>query len=107
MLNKEIAIKQVKSFLHDCKTIGLNINKVIMFGSAARDDMNEWSDIDIMLVSDNFTRNPFDNIKQYSRINIKYPDIDTHPFPTDYFIESDPFIEEIKRTGIEINLDEK
>ncbi|OGU12725.1 MAG: hypothetical protein A2X61_10040 [Ignavibacteria bacterium GWB2_35_12] len=105
MLNKELAIKQVKSFLHDCKIIGLNINKVIMFGSAARDDMNEWSDIDIMLVSDNFTRNPFDNIKQYSRININYPDIETHPFPTDYFIESDPFIEEIKRTGIEINPD--
>jgi uncharacterized protein len=105
MLNKELAIKQVKDFLNDCKNIGLNLNKVVLFGSAARDNMNEWSDIDVLLVSDRFTSNPFENIRQYSRINIKYPDIETHPYPTDYFLESDPFIEEIKKTGIEINLD--
>jgi hypothetical protein len=55
-----------------------------------------------MLVSDKFSLNIFENIKLYSKINVKYPDIETHPFPTDYFNESDPFIEEIKRTGIEI-----
>ncbi|MCL5990571.1 MAG: nucleotidyltransferase domain-containing protein [Bacteroidetes bacterium] len=105
MPTREQAIEQVKSFLKDCKSIGLDIKKTIMFGSAAKDEMNEWSDIDIMLVSDNFTLNTFENIRKYSRININYPDIETHPFPTNYFIESDPFIEEIKRTGIEINSD--
>lgn len=106
MLNRELAIEQVKSFLRDCKSIGLEIQKVIMFGSAARDQMNEWSDIDILLVSNHFSLNTFENIRKYARINTKYPDIETHPFPTDYFVESDPFIEEIKRTGIEINSDE-
>ncbi len=102
MLNKTIAIEQVKKILNDLKDIGFEMNKAILFGSSARDDMNEWSDIDLMLVSDKFALNIFENIKLYSKINIKYPDIDTHPYPTDYFINSDPFIEEIKRTGIEI-----
>ncbi|MDP2362456.1 MAG: nucleotidyltransferase domain-containing protein [Ignavibacteria bacterium] len=103
MLNKATAIEQVKNFLNDLKNIGLELNKAILFGSSARDEMNEWSDIDLMLVSDKFTLNVFENIRLYSKINVKYPDIDTHPYPTDYFMSSDPFIEEIKRTGIEIH----
>lgn len=102
MLNRSIAIEQVKSFVKELINIGLELNKVIIFGSTARDEMNEWSDIDLMIVSDRFSNNIFDNIKLYSKINIKYPDIETHPYPTEYFNESDPFIEEIKRTGIVI-----
>lgn len=97
--HKELAIEQVKSFLKDCKSIGLELKKAVLFGSAARDEMNEWPDIDLMLVADSFTHNVFDNIKKYSRINIKYPDIETHPFPTSYYIQSDPFIEEVDKTG--------
>jgi predicted nucleotidyltransferase len=102
MLNRTLAIEQVKHFLNNVKNSGLEFNKAILFGSSARDEMNEWSDIDLMLVSDKFSNNIFENIKLYSKININYPDIETHPFPLDYFNESDPFIEEIKRTGIEI-----
>lgn len=103
MLNRKLAIEQVRNFLKELQNIGLNLNKVILFGSSVRDEMSEWSDIDLLLVSDNFSLNFFENIKQYSKINIKYPDIETHPYPTDYFNESDPFIDEVKRTGIEIN----
>jgi uncharacterized protein len=103
MLNKALAIEQVKNFLNEVKNIGLVLNKVILFGSSARDEMNDCSDIDLLLVSDNFSLNFFENIRLYSKINIRYPDIETHPYPTGYFLESDPFIEEIKRTGIEIS----
>jgi uncharacterized protein len=102
MLNRILALEQVNSFLNELKNIDLELKKAILFGSSARDEMNEWSDIDLMLVSDKFTTNIFDNLKLYSKINIKYPDIDTHPYPTNYFNESDPFIEEVKKTGIEI-----
>ena len=102
MLNKVLAIEQVKHFLDEIKNTGLVFDKVFLFGSAARDEMHEWSDIDLMLVSKKFSDNIFENIKLYSKINIKYPDIETHPFPYDYFKQSDPFIEEILRTGIEI-----
>ncbi|RLD91197.1 MAG: hypothetical protein DRJ13_17595 [Bacteroidetes bacterium] len=32
---------------------------------------DEWSDIDLLLISDQFGDNIFDNLKLYSRINIK------------------------------------
>ena len=102
MLNRTLAIEQAKAFINECISIGLEMTKVILFGSSARDEMNECSDIDLLLVSDKFTLNFFDNLKLYSKINIKYPDIETHSYPTYYFNQSDPFIEEIKKTGFEI-----
>ncbi len=103
MLNKADAIKQAKSFIKETQASGLNFRRVILFGSSVRDEMHEYSDIDILLVSDKFTDNPIENIKLYSKINIKYPAIETHPFSTEYYQKSDPFIEEVKATGLIIH----
>jgi predicted nucleotidyltransferase len=54
MANREIAIKTAKSFIDECKAKGLVFRKVLLFGSAAKDQMHEWSDIDLLLVSDLF-----------------------------------------------------
>ena len=58
--------------------------------------------IDLLLISDQFNENVFDNLKLYSKINIKYPLIETHPYPTKYYYEGDAFIKEISKDGIEI-----
>jgi hypothetical protein len=36
-------------------------------------------------------------------ITKNYLDIDAQTFPTEYFYKGDPFIQEILRTGIDIN----
>jgi len=82
---------------------GLNFYKVFIFGSVAKNMMHEWSDIDLVLVSDQFGENVFDNLKLYSKINIKYPTIETHPYPTNYFRTGDDFINEIIKESIEID----
>jgi hypothetical protein len=64
--------------------------------------MHEWSDIDLLLISDQFNDNVFDNLKLYSKININYPIIVTHPYPTDYFLSGDSFINEAVKESIEI-----
>jgi len=102
MVNREIAIKTAKSFIKECKSNGLIFYKVFLFGSAAKDKMNEWSDIDLLLISDQFNDNVFDNLKLYSKVNIKYPIIETHPYPTSYFKNGHSFINEIMRESIEI-----
>ena len=102
LVTREIAINTVKSFIHDCKIAGLTFYKVFIFGSIAKDTIHEWSDIDLLLISDQFNDNIFENLKLYSRINIKYPIIETHPYPTNYFIEGDSFIDEIMKKSIEI-----
>jgi predicted nucleotidyltransferase len=102
MVTKESAIDTAKSFINDCQATGLNFHKVLLFGSAAKNSTHEWSDIDLLLISDQFSDNVFENLKLYSKINIKYPVIETHPYPTKYYYEGDDFIKEISKEGIEI-----
>ena len=40
------------------------------------------------------------NNKMTSKINIKYPFIEIHHFNNDYYKNSDPFLDEINKTGI-------
>lgn len=103
VMTREIAINTAKSFVNDCKMTGLNFSKVAIFGSVAKNQMHEWSDIDLLLISDQFSDNIFENLKLYSKINIKYPLIETHPYPTQYFKDGDSFIDEIVKNSIEID----
>lgn len=102
MAQREFAISTIKSFVKDCERTGLHFDKVLLFGSYSREQANEWSDIDVLLISSQFSRNTMQNLKLYSKVNIKYPLIETHPYPTDYFIAGDPFLKEITKTAIEI-----
>ncbi len=102
MATKSTAIDLAKSFINDCQSNGLTFTKVMLFGSAATGSTHEWSDIDLLLISDQFSDNIFDNLKLYSKINIKYPSIETHPYPTNYYEEGDDFIDEISKSSIEI-----
>ncbi len=102
MVTREIAIETAKSFINECLTAGLTFHKVLLFGSVAKNQIHEGSDIDVLMVSDQFGDNVFENLKLYSKINIRYPIIETHPYPTDYFNEGDAFIDEISDYAIEI-----
>jgi uncharacterized protein len=103
MVTRETAINTAKSFVKDCKLNGLTFYKVFIFGSVAKGNMHEWSDIDLLLISDQFSENVFDNLKLYSKINIKYPIIETHPYPTNYYKNGDSFIEQVTKDSIELD----
>ena len=103
MVTRETAIDTARSFIRECKMNGLSFYKVLIFGSVAKGRIHEWSDIDLLMVSDQFSDNIFENLKMYSKINIKYPLIETHPYPTNYFLNGDGFINEIIKESIEIN----
>ena len=102
MVTRESAIKKARQFINDCQLNGLTFKKVLLFGSAAKDMTHEWSDIDLLLISDQFNENVFDNLKLYSKINLKYPEIETHPYPSSYYNAGDAFINKISKEGIEI-----
>ena len=104
MLTRNAAIKTVKNYAKEINKTGVNLRKVILFGSFAKGTQHEWSDIDVALVADDFTGVGILDTPRFSRINLQAPYIRIEPitYPTDYFRESDPFIEEIINTGIEI-----
>ena len=103
MFTQETAINMINKFVEACRQKEILFNKVILFGSVANGKAHEDSDIDVALVSDQFTGNPFSDWHLLSPINIRFAEIEPHPYSSEYFELGDPFIEEIKKTGIEIN----
>ena len=102
MLTREIAITQAKAFVEACLQQGILVDKAILFGSVAKNQIRDYSDIDLALVSSQFSNNFIKNNKFTSKINIKFPLIEVHHFNNVYYQNGDPFIEEIKAMGIEI-----
>ena len=104
MLTRNAAIETVRNYAHEIKERGINLRMVFLYGSFAKGTQHEWSDIDVALVADEFTGFTFDDKKLFPYIGIKDPyiRIETKTYPTEYFNQGDPFIEEIKKTGIEI-----
>ena len=102
MSKRETAIETVKKYIRYCRMLNVNIDKAIMFGSYANNSVTKYSDIDVALVSDDFTDFPLADRKKIVKANIHFSMIDPHTFSKKYFSKGDPFISEIKKTGVEI-----
>ena len=94
----------MKHFAEEVKKQGVNLRGVILFGSYARGEQQKWSDIDVALIADEFIGVGFEDIKHFINATIQKPffAIEPHTFNTKEFEKGNPFIEEIKRTGIAI-----
>jgi predicted nucleotidyltransferase len=73
---------------------------VYLFGSYARGNAREYSDIDLAVVSDNFEGSRFFDKKKLNKYILKTSvDLEIHPFKTEDFTEDNPFVKEILQTG--------
>jgi uncharacterized protein len=99
------AVELVKQFVKELKDKGLHLRKVYLFGSYARNERRQYSDIDVALVADEFESIAFLDLKYFIDISIKkpYTMLELHTYNTAHFQAGDPFIdEEIKPKGIVI-----
>ena len=106
MLTQRTAIDTVRDYAREINNSGcVALKNVILYGSFAKGTQHEWSDIDVALVADEFEGLPNDHY-YFASIAIKKPyvRIEAVTYPTDYFREGDPFIEEIKKEGIVIRV---
>ncbi|MFA4922771.1 MAG: nucleotidyltransferase domain-containing protein [Ignavibacteriaceae bacterium] len=103
---KEYAIKKAKELAFILTKNGVKLHSVFLFGSFTNNELvnHEWSDIDIALVSDNFSGSRFDDNKRILPFVITVdPRIESHPFTLADF-ENSPFArDEIVAKGIKIN----
>lgn len=104
MVTQQAAIEKVKSFIKEVGEQGVHLNRAILFGSVARNQQNEFSDIDVALVADDFTGVGFVDIKRFVKALRNHYIIQPKTFSTEDFKNGDAFTEEIIRTGIEINI---
>ena len=100
-VTKDLAVQLAKQFAVLVRNEFDNNAKVYMFGSAARDEMDDDSDIDIAVVSEVFTDDVVSNrvVLMGLAQTISW-DIEPHPIIAEYMIKTTPFTEEIKSDGI-------
>ncbi|MCK6468320.1 MAG: nucleotidyltransferase domain-containing protein [Candidatus Brocadia sinica] len=97
---------KVKRFLDLTSASGLHMEKAILFGSYAKGTASRWSDIDIALVSKDFTGVGIYDRKRINPFLVKVDSrIEPHPFRPEDFNEDDPFVKEILKQGIEVSCD--
>jgi predicted nucleotidyltransferase len=105
MLTQKSVIKHIKELAGEIRLSGIHLRKVVLYGSYATNTQHKWSDIDIALVADEFKSIGFEDVKLFSSLLIKRPDLDIQPrtYNTrDFSPDKDPFVEEILKNGIEI-----
>jgi len=92
----------IKRFI-DLANADLRLEAVYLFGSNAKGNAHEWSDIDLAIVSPDFTGDSFDDSKKLFPYILKVDSsIEVHPFRSDEFSADNPFVEEILGTGIRV-----
>ncbi len=102
MVTQQGAIETAQAFVRDCAKGGMLFDKVLLFGSYANGTAHKDSDIDLLLVSPLFNDDVLANLRLYSKININYPIIETHPLSSSRLLEADEFVQKVKKEGIEI-----
>ena len=107
MLTQKSAIEKVILFAKQVCESGVFLNRVILFGSYDKYTQHKWSDIDVAMVADNFKGSGYYDVALFGKTLIKKPfrTIQPKTYNTrDFRPSKDPFVEEILRTGIEIQM---
>jgi uncharacterized protein len=95
--------KTVKSYLAQLERIGIHVQQAILFGSYASGKNDEWSDIDLAIVSNDFAGNRFEDRNKIRKITLQVnSDISPMPYRPEDFNDSDYFVKEILKTGIRL-----
>ena len=103
---KDNAIQKAKQLIGLLKSNGIDVSEAYLFGSAALNKSNKYSDIDIAIVSDEFTGVPFYDIRKISKFR-RLVDLrlEVHPFSLNDILDDPPlFFVNIKRKGIPVVL---
>jgi uncharacterized protein len=79
------------------------IEAAYLYGSQVRGTAMPWSDIDLALISADFSDNLFQERLALMRLAAKIDDrIEPHPFTPERFNINDPLVSEIRRTGVQL-----
>jgi len=106
-MNKKIDKKKVYQIIHQYLEVlrenNLNYAKVYLYGSYAQGNYKKDSDIDLAIVSDDFSGDVIEDqfllMKLRRKVDLR---IEPHPFLIEEFSTDDPFVKTIIETGEEI-----
>ncbi len=99
MVRRKNIDNEIHGFLAALNSNGFIVKKAILFGSMAKGNPHEHSDIDLAVWSDCFTDNYFFNVEKTASLKRQFKNIELHPFSVCETADTNPFIEEICATG--------
>jgi len=95
--------RTINRYLAALKENSIPIKTAVLFGSYATGKYQNWSDIDIALVSDIFSGNRITDKDKIRAITLSISsEIEVLPFAPQDFTSSNPFANEIISTGIKL-----
>jgi uncharacterized protein len=101
-MDKKQARNIAKKYIRYLRKNNFNVEKVYLFGSYARGSFKEDSDIDLAVVFQEYS-DGFDMQVQLLKLRRNFDTrIEPHPFRSSDFISSNPLVNEILSTGLQI-----
>lgn len=74
-----------------------------LYGSFARGTSNKWSDIDVAIISPDFSDDLFEERLKLMKLAASIDDrIEPKPFKKEFFDPNDPLVDEIQKNGIQL-----
>lgn len=93
----------IENYISVLRDNNIPIKNAYLFGSYANGNSNEWSDIDIALISDSFEGIRIKDKDKIRRITLSVSsNLEILPFRPDDFSTENPLAKEILETGIKL-----
>lgn len=84
-----------------------NISRAFIYGSYAKGTAGKWSDIDIAIISPDFSTDLFEERLALMKLALKVDDrIEPSPFRPEDFNIDNPLVSEISTSGIEVSTEQ-
>jgi predicted nucleotidyltransferase len=101
--SKDAIRRIIRTYIGVIAKNNINVEKVYLFGSYARGTAVDDSDIDIAIVSDDFSGDRFADRRRVVPLRRKIDRrLEPIPYRPENFKENDPLVVEILKNGIEI-----
>jgi uncharacterized protein len=95
--------RSIKRFLAAVK-VQKRVDRAYLYGSQIGGGASTWSDIDLAVISADFSEDLFEERLSLMRLAAEIDDrIEPWPFTPESFNLNDPLASEIQRTGIEVD----
>ena len=100
--SKDKLNKIINSFLEEIQK-KYRIDNAYLYGSFAKGTFNKWSDIDIAIVSSDFSGDLFEDRLSLMRLASTIDDrIEPRSFKKEFFNRNDPLADEVQKNGIRL-----
>ncbi len=94
---------KLKNFIKKLNNMGISVIEAYLYGSYSKHKENEWSDIDVAIISPDFSEDRHEERVRLMKLSL---DIDSRiepvPFRPENFTDEDPLAWEVKTNGVQL-----